>query len=137
MRPQTPIIMNPKIKRTDFGVFVMVDDTHLSRWVEQEGRLDHARHTLEKYRKFVPIGGTVLDLGTSIGDHTVTYASWVGPEGQVLGFEANPDVAECCSMNLAIYPWARCVNVALSDENGVAENGDLGGDTCRIIARFK
>ncbi len=112
--------MNPKITRTAFGAFVMVDDTHLSRWVEQEGRLDHARNYLQKFKKFIPEGGTVIDCGTSIGDHTVTYASWVGPNGTVLGFEANPDVAECCALNLAIYPWARIHNMGLSDDVGVA-----------------
>lgn len=114
--------MNPKIKRTDFGVFVMVDDTHLSRWVEQDGRLDHAHAALERLgiRKFLPEGGTAIDCGTSIGDHTVTYASIVGPNGKVIGFEANPDVAECCSLNLAIYPWAKCYNIGLSDGYGVA-----------------
>jgi FkbM family methyltransferase len=111
---------NPKISKTDFGVFVMVDDTHLSRWVERDGRLDHAHVYLEQFRGLVPVGGTVIDAGTSIGDHTVTYASWVGPEGQVIGFEANPDVAECCALNLGIYPWARVINVGLSDEQGVA-----------------
>lgn len=114
--------MNDKIKRTDFGVFVMVDDTHLSRWVEQDGRLDHAHAALEKFgiRKYLPEGGTAIDCGTSIGDHTVTYASIVGPHGKVIGFEANPDVAECCQLNLAIYPWAKCYNVGLSDDFGVA-----------------
>ncbi len=112
--------MNKLIKRTDFGVFVMVNDTHLSRWVEQDGRLDHARHYIEKFKQFIPLGGTVIDCGTSIGDHTVTYASMVGPEGTVLGFEANPDVAECAALNLAIYPWARIINTGLSDDVGVA-----------------
>lgn len=113
--------MNQKIKRTDFGVFVMVDDTHLSRWVEQDRRLDHARHTLQQYkdRGIIKEGDTVIDCGTSIGDHTVTYASFVGPTGKVIGFEANPDVAECCQMNLAIYPWAKCYNIGLSDSFGV------------------
>jgi FkbM family methyltransferase len=111
---------NPKIKKTDFGVFVMVDDTHLSRWVERDGRLDNAHQYLEQFHHLVPEGGTVVDCGTCIGDHTVTYASWVGPNGKVLGFEANPDVAECCALNLGIYPWARVINVGLSDEQGVA-----------------
>ncbi len=110
--------MNPKIKKTDFGVYVMVTDTHLSRWVEQDRRLDHARGYIETFRRFIPEGGTVIDCGTSIGDHTVTYANIVGPNGRVLGFEANPDVAECCTLNLKIYPWAEIFNVGLSDSVG-------------------
>lgn len=98
----------------------MVDDTHLSRWVERDGRLDNAHRYLERFRHLIPEGGTVIDCGTSIGDHTVNYASWVGPNGRVLGFEANPDVAECCALNLAIYPCATIYNVGLSDDYGVA-----------------
>lgn len=111
---------NPKIKRTEFGIFVMVDDTHLSRWVEQDRRLDHARDYIAKFTSYIPLGGTVIDCGTSIGDHTVTYSSLVGPTGRVIGFEANPDVAECCQLNLGIYPWAKCYNIGLSDDYGVA-----------------
>lgn len=112
--------MNSKIKRTDDGIFVMVDDTHLSRWVERDRRLDHAHIYLAQFKKFIPLGGTVVDCGTSIGDHTVTYASWVGPHGKVVGFEANPDVAECAALNLAIYEWAKIYNIGLSDDFGVA-----------------
>lgn len=111
--------MNPAIKKTDFGVYVMVSDTHLSRWVEQDRRLDHARGYIQRFRHLIPEGGTVVDAGTSIGDHTVTYASIVGPKGRVLGFEANPDVAECCALNLAIYPWAKIHNVGLGECHGV------------------
>lgn len=112
-------LMNPRIKRTDFGAFVMVDDTHLSRWVEHDGRLDHAHNFIEQFRRFIPLGGTVIDAGTCIGDHTVTYANIVGPEGQVIGFEANPDAFECCSLNLAMYPNTRIINIGLSNRNGV------------------
>ncbi len=129
--------MNPKIRRTDFDVYVMVDDTHLSRWVEQDRRLDHAHRYLERFRHLVPVGGTVIDCGTSIGDHTVTYASWVGPEGKVLGFEANPDVAECCALNLAIYPWATIHNMGISDGYGVTGievNPNVGASRLSQIA---
>lgn len=112
--------MNSKIRRLDNGIFVMVDDTHLSRWVEQDGRLDHAHAYIDRFKDWIPLGGTVIDCGTSIGDHTVTYASLVGPTGTVLGFEANPDVAECCALNLAPYSWARIHNVGLSDQIGRA-----------------
>lgn len=98
----------------------MVNDTHLSRWVEQDRRLDHAHQYIAKFAHLIPLGGTVIDAGTSIGDHTVTYASRVGPDGRVIGFEANPDVAECCALNMALYPHATIYNVGLSDDYGVA-----------------
>ncbi len=130
--------MNDKIKLTDFGIFVMVDDTHLSRWVEQDRRLDHARDYIAKFTAHIPLGGTVIDCGTSIGDHTVTYSSLVGPTGSVIGFEANPDVAECCQLNLAIYPWAKCYNMGLSNDYGVAGidvNPNVGASRLTNVGR--
>lgn len=110
----------------------MVDDTHLSRWVERDGRLDHAHEYLAQFKRYIPEGGTVIDCGTSIGDHTVTYAQYVGHKGTVIGFEASADVAECCALNLAIYPTAQIYNVGLSDDYGVAgmEVSDNSGASC-------
>lgn len=112
--------MNPSIERTDFGVFIMKGDSHLSKWVIEHQRLDVAAPFLERFRHLIPEGGTVIDCGTCIGDHMATYANWVGPNGTVIGFEPNPDVAECCALNMGIYPWARVFNVGLSDKHGVA-----------------
>lgn len=121
--------MNPAIKLTDFGVYVMVNDTHLSRWVEEERRLDHARGYLERFKGYFPPGATVIDCGTSIGDHTLTYAEAVGENGQVIGFEANPDVYECCALNMAKYPWVKIYNIGLSDKHdraGIDINPNVG-----------
>ena len=96
----------------------MVDDTHLSRWVEQDRRLDHARGYIAQFKDFIQEGFTVIDAGTSIGDHTLTYAQMVGPKGKVLGFEANPDVAECAALNMSQFPWVTVYNVGLSDGYG-------------------
>lgn len=112
--------MNPNLKRLTNGIFVLKDDTHLSRWVEESGRLDHAHEFLEQFKRFIPEGATVIDCGACIGDHTVTYASYVGPRGKVIGFEANSDSADCAALNLAIYPWAQVYNVGLSDSFGVS-----------------
>lgn len=112
--------MNPNLKRLPNGLFVLVNDTHLSRWVEQDGRLDHAHEYLAQFKKFIPLNGVVIDCGTSIGDHTVTYAQYVGPNGRVLGFEANADSHECACLNLAIYRNTTIYNVGVSDDYGVA-----------------
>lgn len=112
--------MSKKIKQTPEGIFVMVNDTHLSRWVEQDKRLDHAREYLKRFRVYMPEGCTIVDVGTSIGDHTLTYAEYAGPTGSVWGFEANPDVCECCALNMSQYPWVKILNIGLSDDFGSA-----------------
>lgn len=81
------------------NVAVIDKDTHISEWVQQQGRLDIAVEMLRPFRKYIPIGGTVLDVGASIGDHTITYAEWVGPTGTVVAFEPNPKAYDCLLHN--------------------------------------
>jgi protein-L-isoaspartate(D-aspartate) O-methyltransferase len=57
----------------------------------------------------VPVGGTVLDVGSGSGWTTALLARLVGPAGQVLGLELDPDLAAFGAANLAAcdLPWAR------------------------------
>lgn len=57
----------------------------------------------------VPIGGTVLDVGSGSGWTTALLARLVGPAGRVLGLELDPDLAAFGAANLAAcdLPWAR------------------------------
>jgi FkbM family methyltransferase len=108
--------MNPGIIRTPEGVYVLENDSHLSRWVEYHKRLDVATWELAKFEKFIPAGGTVVDAGTSLGDHTLTYAKFVGPNGNVFAFEPNPLSFECMTLNLKNWTSVHRFNVALSDK---------------------
>jgi protein-L-isoaspartate(D-aspartate) O-methyltransferase len=57
----------------------------------------------------VPIGGSVLDVGSGSGWTTAILARLVGPAGRVLGLELDPDLAAFGAANLAAcdLPWAR------------------------------
>lgn len=57
----------------------------------------------------VPVGGTVLDVGSGSGWTTALLAWLVGPAGRVLGLELDPDLAAFGAANLAAcdLPWAR------------------------------
>jgi len=57
----------------------------------------------------VPVGGTVLDVGSGSGWTTALLAWLVGPAGRVLGLELDPDLATFGAANLAAcdLPWAR------------------------------
>ncbi len=103
------------IIQTPAGFFVLEDDTHLSRWVEEHGRLDIAEGQIEFYRKHIPIGGTVIDSGASIGDHTLTYAKLVGPTGRVLAIEPEELSFEALKLNFDRWQNVVCVRAALSD----------------------
>jgi FkbM family methyltransferase len=100
--------------RTPQGIYVLKDDDHMSRWVEKNERLDIAEQEIDKFKRFIPVGGTVIDAGACIGDHTLTYAKIVGPTGMVLAFEPHPLSFKALALNFA--PWRNviCFNKALS-----------------------
>lgn len=101
------------------GIAVIEGDTHLSKWVEDSGTLRIAEAYMKPFRKYVPVGGVVFDVGACIGDHTATYADWVGPEGLVLAIEPNEEAAACLFHNMEHLPVA-CFQHALSDKEGNA-----------------
>jgi len=103
------------ILRTPQGIYVLEKDSHLSRWIENHGRLDLADGQIAFFRQYIPPGGTVLDAGACIGDHTATYARLVGASGTVIACEPNPLAFECLKRNFEDDPRVRMLNFALSD----------------------
>lgn len=99
------------IKQTSSGNWVICGDTHISKWVEDSGRLDHDQSALPIILSQIPSSGTVIDVGAFIGDHTSAYLRRVGPLGRVYAFEPNPVAFSCLIRNC---PKAICVNAALS-----------------------
>lgn len=100
------------------GIAVIDKDTHISAWVQQHGTLEIAKDMLLPFKQYIPVGGTVIDVGASIGDHTITYADWVGPTGLVAAFEVNPRAYECLEHNTKHLPQVLPVKTGLSDVDG-------------------
>lgn len=98
---------------TDFGVAIVPGDTHLSKWVLEHRRLDIQDTYCRLFQQYIPEGGTVIDVGACIGDHTLSYAKMVGPGGQVHAFEPNPVAFECLEYNMERLPQVTCRNRAL------------------------
>ena len=86
---------------TKQGWAVLENDTHISRWVEQNGTLENEKNLIEGHiAPYVDFAGsTVIDVGAMIGDHTATYSRLVGPKGRVLAFEPNAAAYACLSYN--------------------------------------
>lgn len=57
----------------------------------------------------VPVGATVLDVGSGSGWTTALLAHLVGPTGEVLGLELDAELADWGARNVAAHagPWAR------------------------------
>lgn len=101
------------MKITDKNIAILEDDTHISYWVEQSGRLDHDRYALPIILEHINPGNTVVDAGAFIGDHTIAYCDAVGPTGSVYAFEPNKKAYECLEYNCKT---AKNYNLGLSDK---------------------
>jgi FkbM family methyltransferase len=104
-----------QIMQTPEGWWVLKDDTHVSRWVEQNKRLDHDQTVLQKLSPHITPGTVVYDLGAAIGDHTIFYLNLVGPKGAVVAFEPHPLQFECLKRNC---PKAYTVPYAVGEAEG-------------------
>jgi len=95
------------------GIAVIEGDTHISKWVEESGRLDHDQYALPIILGHINEGDHVVDSGAFIGDHTAAYLKAVGAEGKVIAIEPNPQAHECLVHNC---PDAISLNIALGDK---------------------
>lgn len=105
---------------TDFGIAVVKGDSHLSKWVIEQRRLDVARGFVMLFKKYIPEGGVVADIGACLGDHTVTYSELVGERGMVHAFEPNPVALECLQHNMRHLANVKVHGHALGDWNTMA-----------------
>lgn len=71
------------------------------------------RTSLEKYgewaeneirfmKNFIPVGGTVIDVGGYIGTHAIAFADAVGPSGHIISIEAQRHSFELLQKNVTI-----------------------------------
>lgn len=98
-------------------VAIIADDSHISHWVKESGRLDHDQNTLPLLDKWIHKGNTVVDVGGFIGDHTEYYRQRVGMTGKVYAFEPNKDAFDCLTYNMSQYNNVACLNVGASDKS--------------------
>lgn len=111
------------------GIAVLEHDTHLSRWVEQQGRLCVEGAVYDCILPLISKGSTVIDAGAFLGDHTIAYADKVGPGGRVFAFEPNPKSFGCLVHNMKERPWVQCFNAALGNCRmplSLVENPNVG-----------
>jgi FkbM family methyltransferase len=99
------------MKVTKEGFAILENDTHVCKWIKEEGRLDHDQNMLPLVLKHIYRGDTVVDVGAYVGDHTIAYSEKVGTKGRVIAFEPNPDAFECLKYNMR-----NCENVEIRNE---------------------
>lgn len=107
-----------QLEVTNRGFWVLSNDTHISKWARESGRLDFDVPNLERQCKYIKPGDTVVDIGACIGDNTLAYARATAgvATGHVLAFEPNPMAFECLRRNMTGHSHVQCENIGLSDE---------------------
>ena len=119
---------------TDENIAVIEGD-QIQKHVCDSRRLDVWADALEPVMKYIPVGGTVIDVGAYIGDHTITFLSMVGETGKVVAFEPNPIAMQCMRHNLRDYPNVVLMQCALGQAHTwaslVLDSGDVSA--CRVI----
>jgi FkbM family methyltransferase len=100
------------MKITNEGFAVLEQDTHLSRWIEEQGKLCHDEAVPKFILPHINKGDTVIDAGAALGDHTSAYLNAVTSDGMVVAFEPNRKLYDCLVWNC---PRAVCVRMALWD----------------------
>jgi FkbM family methyltransferase len=101
---------------TNEGFTVLANDTHISRWVEQERRLDIQDGQISPWFKNLPKDGFAIDVGAFIGDTAASICNYLNVNGRLLCIEPSPDAYQCLIKNIPILkPLAmiKCINAAL------------------------
>lgn len=106
------------MKLTKNNIAVIEGDTHIGKWVQESGRLDHDQNMLPQVLQFINREDVVIDAGAYIGDHTIAYANKVTTAGAVFAFEPNKDAFDCLVHNMKKHPQVTCFNQGLGDKTG-------------------
>jgi FkbM family methyltransferase len=90
------------------GVIRLPDGIRLevdSRQSAERGLLiagDYQPALTHALKQRTPAGGACLDVGANLGFYALKFAQWVGPQGRVAAFEANPALAERIKRHVAL-----------------------------------
>lgn len=99
---------------TEQGHAIVEWDTHIGKWVQESGRLDHDAGIGDLIVPLLQSHFYVVDGGANIGTHTIRYAAAV-PAGNVYAFEPNPEAFICLKHNLRNYGNTECLHYGLSN----------------------
>ena len=119
---------NTAICRTVFGNKIYVDtrDISLSPHLLLDGMWE--AWISEAMTRVIRPTMNCVDLGTNFGWYSVLMASRIGPDGFLIGADANPRMVELCRKSMAVngfYENSKIHHIAVSDQKGVMEFNTL------------
>lgn len=130
-------------KQTKEGWWIIEGDTHIGKWIEDTGRLNHDDFLPELACANIPTGGVVIDAGALYGDHTIAYCRKVSTEGTVIAIEANPVAFQCLQKNAEKFQSdILLINAALGETHGdkalhCIEEGNLNAGMATVSEEDK
>lgn len=72
-----------------------------------------------EYSKILAGGDMVVDIGTNIGYYLLVASNRIAPDGVMYGFEPDPELFECATINSQLLPVKTSVmNIAVSNDTG-------------------
>lgn len=118
MRARYPIQTTVQ-SRTGFQFFI-----NTQSWIEWLLFIDgvYEAHLEKLFKRYVGVGGTVIDIGANIGVHTLLFSRLVGESGRVIAVEPYPPVITKLRKHLEHNQAGQVeiVERALSNEAGTA-----------------
>lgn len=106
-------------KKTAAGYWIIEQDTHVGKWIEESGRLDHDRHLHALIEEGIKPGWICIDAGALYGDTTIGMCRATGGEGAVFAIEANKMAFDCLSKNAETFQSPTfLLNCALGESHG-------------------
>jgi FkbM family methyltransferase len=114
------------------GFWTIANDTHVSRWARESGRLDHDQNALPRILDVFRGKRVVWDIGAFIGDHTRAYAD---AGHRVVAIEPRPDAFECLARNFAGDPAVTCICLAVGNRECATLAADDANKGARHLQR--
>lgn len=103
------------VQCSEFEIFVRPNDLFIGRAIHLTKQYEP--HVAQAVRRLLQPGDTFVDVGANVGYFTLLAATLVGPQGNVIAFEPNPDNCRLLHHSLA----QNGLNNVRLYENAVAE----------------
>ncbi len=107
------------MKILDCGVAVLDGDTHASKWIEEQGKIDYDPAIAKVIEPLLNPGDVAIDVGAMIGAYSYGMKRSVGGTGRVIAFEPYEPSMECLSFNC---PDVERFRMALGRDEGFGES---------------
>ena len=85
------------------GIAVLEGDDHISRFVEEAGKLDYEGYNhnmLPPLLDLLKEGDVIIDGGAFIGEQTIAYSQKIGRNGLIVAFEPSEEASKCLCHNV-------------------------------------